>query len=319
MEESIAWNKILKFRVVACLVFLCVIFTAFSFSIQIAAAQEDSSVKGDSGENTGAKEADEIGSERRVSLEESEGDNQFAVTLHRPNYFLPLTYNGHPNEKTYEQANEPIPNRYEAKFQLSIKMLVWENIFNGNGDLYGAYTQLSMWQIYNESSPFRETNYEPELFLKFDTDFDVLGLTNKRLIFGLNHQSNGQGGDFSRSWNRIYVEFVATKGDFMLSLKPWYRIPESDEDDDNPDIHNYLGYGQLSGAYKWRKNVWSFIFRNNLRLSENKGSIELGWSYPLTHNLRAYLQYYNGYGETLIDYNNCTNRIGIGIMINDWK
>ena len=308
MKNSIVRKMtVLKFSVATCLFILSVIFVLLFFSSQISIAQD-----------AATEEQDIIDFDKRLDYQSDEERSQFDVTLHRPNYFLPLTYNSNPNEKTYEQANKDIPNNYEAKFQLSFKMLLWEDIFDDNGDLYGAYTQLSLWQIYNESSPFRETNYEPELFLRFDTDFNVIGLENKFFILGINHQSNGQGGEFSRSWNRLYVEFIAIEGTFLTSLKAWYRIPESEEDDDNPDIHHYLGYGQLSGAYKWRKNVFSFAFRNNLNFDENRGSIEIGWSYPLTNNLRAYIQYYNGYGESLIDYDNYTNRIGCGIMINDW-
>jgi phospholipase A1 len=285
---------------------------------QTSIAQDASFVAEVSVQDVKSEEQDVIDFDKRLNYQSDEERSQFDVTLHRPNYFLPLTYNSNPNEKTYEQANKDIPNNYEAKFQLSFKMLLWDDIFDDNGDLYGAYTQLSLWQIYNESSPFRETNYEPELFLRFDTDFNVLGLENKYLLLGLNHQSNGQGDEFSRSWNRLYAEFIAAKGTFLASLKAWYRIPESEADDDNPDILHYLGYGQLSGAYKWRKNVLSCAFRNNLDFDENNGSIEVGWSYPLTDNLRVYIQYYNGYGESLIDYDNYTNRIGCGIMINDW-
>jgi len=319
MKESLARQKtIRKFRVAACLIFLSAHVFALFFCSQTSFAQEASATKDALQPDVTTGEPEVIDSEQRIKSEGDEDESQFAVTLHRPNYFLPLTYNDNPNEKTYEQANEEVPNNYEAKFQLSFRMLLWENIFDDNGDLYGAYTQLSLWQIYNESSPFRETNYEPELFLKFDTDFNVFGLRNKLLILGINHQSNGQGGEFSRSWNRLYIEFVAKKGNFLMALKPWYRIPESDENDDNPDIADFLGYGQLSGAYKWRKNVCSFALRNNLSFDDNKGSIEIGWSYPLVNRLRVYLQYFYGYGESLIDYDNRTNRIGCGIMINDW-
>ena len=311
-------KNLLNFGVASCLMVLCVNAFPLFFGIQMSHAQDGLSANKTAQQDTKNEERDAIDLDQRITYRSDTGRSRFDVTLHRSNYFLPLTYNSNPNEKTYAQANQDTPNNYEAKFQLSFKMLLWDDIFNDNGDLYGAYTQLSLWQIYNESSPFRETNYEPELFLRFDTDFDVLGFENKFLIFGLNHQSNGRGGEFSRSWNRLYVEFIAIKGNFLMALKPWYRIPESDASDDNPDIDNYLGYGQLSGAYKWRKNVVSYSFRNNLRFDENKGSIEIGWSYPLVNKLRAYIQYYNGYGESLIDYDNYTNRIGCGIMINDW-
>lgn len=299
-------------------VFTGILLLAALFSSQLCMAADVT--KGEDADTTKSDSNRDviIGWDRGEKIESGVDKNRFAVTLYEPNYFLPLTYNSNPNVETYEQDGKAAPNNYEAKFQLSLKMLLWDNIFKNNGGLYGAYTQLSLWQIYDKSSPFRETNYEPELFLKFDTNFNVFGLRNKLVLFGANHQSNGQDGAFSRSWNRIFVEFIASRGNFSIGLKPWYRIPEDDEDDDNPDIEKYLGYGQLYGAYRWKDNVFSLIFRNNLRADGNKGAVELGWSYGLTPNLRIYLQYFNGYGESLIDYNNSNNRIGIGFMVNDW-
>jgi phospholipase A1/A2 len=279
---------------------------------------EKTSVANDSADSEKENGATPSVLEQRIILEKQTQKKPFIVSLHRQNYFLGATYNSNPNRKLYESVGKEAPKDFEAKFQLSIRMLVWPNLFNGKADLYAAYTQLSFWQIYSFSSPFRETNYEPELFLSFGTNFNVLGLTNRLFLFGAVHQSNGMGGDLSRSWNRIYVEFIAGRGNFVTGLKAWYRIPEDKEDDDNPDIQHYLGYGHIFGAYKYRKNVFSFLFRNNLRFDENKGSIEVGWSYPIINRLRAYVQYFYGYGESLADYNVRTNRIGIGVMINDW-
>lgn len=258
--------------------------------------------------------------EERITEEKKVRDSRFGITPHRQNYFLPVTYDSDPNTETYEFADEDEPNHFEVKFQLSFKLLVWDNMFRGNGDLFFAYTQCSWWQLYDQasSSPFRETNYEPEVFVKFDTDFNVFGLRNRLFAIGLNHESNGRGGTLSRSWNRIYVDFIAELGNLVIGLKPWYRIPEDEEDDDNPNIEKYMGYGELFGAYRMKGHVFSFMLRNNLRRDENKGAVELGWSYPIAHNLRVYVQYFNGYGESLVDYNHYTNRIGVGVMLFDW-
>lgn len=308
----------IRFRIACGIFFLCIFVAAQFFSESAAMAQVNSPEKKEVVQDEKADEQEKFAYDMRVESENKVKDKLFALTLHRPNYFLGITYNDNPNQKTYIAYGKEVPNKYEAKFQFSFKMLMWENIFNGKGDLYAAYTQLSLWQIYNTSSPFRETNFEPELFLKFDTDFNFLGLQNKLFLFGINHQSNGQDVPLSRSWNRIYIEFIATRGNCVLGLKPWYRIPESSENDDNPDIDEYLGYGKLFGAYKLGRHVFSFTLHNNLDFSENRGAIEVGWSCALTRNLRAYLQYYNGYGESLVDYDNLTNRVGIGLMINDW-
>ncbi len=256
--------------------------------------------------------------EERIILEKEVQKKPFVVSLHRPNYFLGATYNKNPNRELYEKAGMDPPKHYEAKFQLSVRILAWPDLFKGKADLYAAYTQQSLWQVYSYSSPFRESNFEPELFLSFNTDFNVLGLKNRLFIFGINHQSNGMGPELSRSWNRVYLEFIAGKGNFITGLKAWYRIPEKAEEDDNPDIEDYLGHGQLFGAYKYRKNVFSFLVRNNLKLDENRSSLEVGWSYPVIRSFRFYAQYYYGYGESLADYNVRTNRISIGFMINDW-
>ena len=268
--------------------------------------------------STGEEEESAI--KRRKTEEEKARASAFSITPHRQNYFLLITYDSHPNRETYEFANEDEPKKYEVKYQLSFKVLLWEKMLRGNGDLFYAYTQRSFWQLYHKalSSPFRETNHEPEVFVKFDTDFNVLGLKNRLFLVGLNHQSNGRGGVLSRSWNRIYAEFIAEWGNFVIALKPWYRIPEDEEDDDNPNIEKYLGYGELFGAYRLNGHVFSFMLRNNLRRDENKGAVQLGWSYPITHNVRVYVQYFNGYGESLVDYNDTANRIGIGVMLFDW-
>jgi phospholipase A1 len=263
--------------------------------------------------------------ERRKTEEEKISGSPFFILPHRQNYFLLVNYESHPNTEIYENSGEDLPKNYEAKFQLSFKVLMWKKMFGDNGDLYAAFTQRSYWQLYDKvfSSPFRETNYEPEVYIKFDKEFNLLGLRNRLITVGVNHQSNGQSEPLSRSWNRIYAAFVAERGNFVIMLKPWYRIPEKEEDDDNPDIAKYMGYGELTAAYRFEEDflkghVLSFMLRNNLRTSENKGAIELGWSFPVTEKVRGYVQYFNGYGESLIDYNDTTNRIGFGVMLNDW-
>ncbi len=257
---------------------------------------------------------------QRETEEKEKRAGFFSLTPHRQNYILPLTYNFYPNKDAYEFANLDEPKELEVKFQLSFKVLLLEKIFRDTGDLYFGYTQLSFWQLYDEalSSPFRDTNYEPEIFLKIDTDFDLLGLNVQLFTLGFNHESNGRGGDISRSWNRIYAVMLMARGNFVLGLKPWYRLPEKEADDDNPKTEKYMGYGEIFCVYRLNRNVFSGLFRNNLRSEKNFGAMELGWSYRVTNNVRIYAQYFFGYGESLLDYNHKSNRIGIGVMLNDW-
>ena len=255
-------------------------------------------------------------------LDEKSRRSRFAIMPHRQNYILPFTYNFHQEKQTYEAANPDVEVQdAEVKFQLSLKIKLWEDILGTNMDLWATYTQLSLWQFYNTefSSPFRETNYEPEILLNYRTDTDILGLMRNRFIqVGLNHQSNGRGEPLSRSWNRIVANFGFERDVFNLVLKTWARIPESEDKDDNRDITSYLGYGEIWAGYIWKKWHLGLMFRNNFRFDENRSALQLEASFPLIEHLNGYVQYFTGYGESLIDYNHYTNRIGLGVVVKDW-
>lgn len=268
---------------------------------------------------------------QRLKDELETAEKPFVITPHKVNYILPVTYNSSPNVEPFlEEIDgqvdpDSVIERFEAKFQISFKFPLAYNLFGDNGHLFAAYTNQSYWQVYNKdiSSPFRETNHEPELFLMFNNDWEIAGLTNSLWGVGAVHQSNGQSIGRSRSWNRIYGTMVFDKGPLAIAAKVWWRLPEDEKEyegdprgDDNPDIEDYMGNFELFAAYGYEKHRFTMMLRNNLR-SNNKGAYELTWSYPIKGNLRLYAQYFNGYGESLIDYNASSNRLGIGVSIND--
>lgn len=261
----------------------------------------------------------------RLRQDEQNVLEPFTLMAHKPNYILFATYNasGYNPDPYREQYKNPSIelDDTEAQFQVSIKTPLAIGLFD-TFDIYAAYTNRSFWQVYNDdiSSPFRETDHEPEIWAQFNPNLEFHGFTNTANMVGFVHQSNGQGGVLSRSWNRIYANFVFEKDDLALAFKPWYRIPEADDDDDNPDITDYMGNYELRGAYKWGENVFSVMSRNNLQSGFSKGAVELSWSFPLGSYpyMKGYIQYFNGYGESLIDYNQYTNQIGIGFALTDW-
>ena len=232
---------------------------------------------------------------------------------YKTNYILPITY---------DMVKHEGRKSTETKFQFSIKKKLASNIFGFKNRLYFGYTQKSFWQTAEHSSPFRETNYAPEFFLVIPYTYDILPF--KRYKIGLIHQSNGRGGINSRSWNRLYLQGFMKYKEISISSKVWYRIPERKKrypldanGDDNPDIWNYLGYGDLKITMPYKKQLFSLTLRDNLRFhGNNKGSIKFDWSFPLIKNsLYIYIQAFSGYAESLIDYNRRNNKIGIGFAI----
>jgi phospholipase A1 len=245
--------------------------------------------------------------------------NRYVIDLYNQNYLLVARYTDNLNTAPYAPifaaAGQPENlNDTEAKFQLSFKMRLWTTEDRRWG-VWAAYTQQNQWQVYNGdiSRPFRETNYMPELFASWRPGIEFVGLHWNLLNVGYNHQSNGRTDTLSRSWDRIIATFGFERDNFALLAKAWYPFNYKE---DNPDIKDYYGYGSLTGIYKWRDHSFSLMARGNL--SKGKGAAEFTWMSPrLLGPLRAYVQAFAGYGESLIDYNWNQNTIGAGFALND--
>ena len=261
---------------------------------------------------------------RRIIEERKTEFDPYVLTPHKMNYILPLLTTNNINKDAYHDFGEWSDNLedLESKFQISLKVpLNHEDMFVNGDALFFGFTLQSWWQIYSDdiSKPFRETNYQPEVFYLAPLDWHPLG-GNTGIMIGLEHQSNGRTQLLSRSWNRAYLNFLYEKDNFALSFRPWFRLSEDDkvhesdaEGDDNPDIGDYMGHFELSAVYKTSDYEFSIQGRQNF--SEHHGGVELGFTFPLWGKLRGYAQYTKGYGESLIDYNHDQQRFGLGIAL----
>ncbi|MBN0437925.1 phospholipase A, partial [Pseudomonas aeruginosa] len=116
----------------------------------------------------------------------------------------------------------------------------------------------------------------------------------------------GRSDPTSRSWNRLYARLMAQNGNWLVEVKPWYVVGNTD---DNPDITKYMGYYRLKVGYQLGEAILSAQGQYNW--NTGYGGAELGVSYPVTKHVRAYTQIYSGYGESLIDYNFNQTRVGV--------
>jgi len=240
------------------------------------------------------------------SIAENSINAQLGIELYKFNYLLPVTY-----AKTIPDDGR---KSVETKFQISLAKPLFYDVFGLRESLVAAYTQTSWWQITKKSSPFRETNYQPEIFLNFASPkyLEKIGIQN--LKFGLLHESNGRDGSKSRSWNRAYVQSDFVYGNFSVSPRVWSVIGEKN---DNKEILNYIGHGDVRLSYNLNDHIFSLMLRNNLHFDKtNKGAAELSYMFPIfSTGVYGYLQYFTGYGESLIDYDRHTDKVGLGFVI----
>jgi outer membrane phospholipase A len=218
-----------------------------------------------------------------------------------------------------------------AKFQISLRY----QLFDGNGrlatrlpwidDFYVSFSQTSLWDLSEESKPFTDSSYRPRLFF---ADYNLTSLLDGQLRVGVEtgfgHESNGKEGEDSRSFNMAYVRPTLTFGDpegLRFYLAP--LIHNYIADDDNPDLEDYRGYVDwLFGlGSKGGLDFWATLRKGE---RSNFGSAELNFSYPLSKlsggDLSGWLtlQYFGGYGESLIHYREKLDsqlRFGIAIAL----
>jgi len=251
----------------------------------------------------------------------------FNLRAYKPLYLLPAFWNSDLNQ----QPHSPNPQNQitqsqelkdtEAKFQLSFKTKLAENLIGHNGDLWFGYTQSSRWQLYTASTsrPFRETNHEPELLMVFRNGYRLGDWRGRMLAVGINHQSNGRSLPLSRSWNRLMFNIGLDRDNWALMLRTWIRIAESAKTDDNPDISDYLGRGDLTLTRVLGGHEISLMARHSLRAgARSRGALQLDWGFPIHGQFRGHLQVFSGYGESMIDYNHRTTAVGLGVSLLEW-
>lgn len=259
-------------------------------------------------------------------LDRKDRNGTFRLNSYQPFYVMPVHWTNRINTQPQSVGQEPAfdePIRLhstEVKFQISFKTKLIQSFLFGKGDIWVGYTQIAHWQVYNKqlSRPFRELNYEPELIFNYPLNFNFLGFEAKMAGFAFNHQSNGRPDPISRSWNRLIFHFAMEHDNFQIYLKPWIRVKEGSEDDDNPEIEDYLGRAEANVIYRKNGHSLNLLLRNSLSFKDNHGSVQFNYMYPIRNNLRGHLQIFSGYGENLIDYNHYQTTVALGISFVEW-
>ncbi len=253
--------------------------------------------------------------------------NRYSLFLHKRNYLLPLTYNRKTHNELYSglvsglgssAPKEPYYQDTEAEMQISFFVPLFHDVLNSGWDMLFAYTFHSYWQVYNSawSKPFRENNYNPELFMRRNLESSWLkkSFMVSVMDFGFMHESNGQIQLLSRSWDRAFARMHLLNQHLSAIVTVWYRLPDKPEKDDNPNIYRYYGYGEIT----LQKSIGAHTIDFKIPFSERPG-LELNYSYPWKDYGRFFLNLRQGYAHSLIEYNKEIQRIGIGITLESFS
>ena len=228
-----------------------------------------------------------------------------SFSSYHDNFFI----SGIPTNKTTTKDNADI------KYQISFKQLVTRTTLPLNSYLFLSYSQKAFWNVYRQSSPFAEINFNPAIGLGkplFNKEGYIFGLAELKF----DHESNGRDGMESRAWNRIIGAFHTPLGRrTILTVKAWAPFAYRD---DHPDLLDYVGLGEV----KVEQTIFSnrFIAEVTIRkgLEGWKGSVGSKLYYKIFNNTgNQYLmfEWFAGYAESLIDYNRYTSMVRVGYVI----
>ncbi|EQB35385.1 hypothetical protein M947_08870 [Sulfurimonas hongkongensis] len=249
-------------------------------------------------------------------------NEDFGLMPHKANYLLPMGYRSGGDYKSYVPTDNY--KSTESEIQVSLKLYLGTNFLGFDESYYLAYSHLAFWQTYAESSPFRETNYTPEAFVEFPIKNEDSYFNLKSVKAGIAHTSNGQGsnegvdyidpsknpGNRSRNINLLYTELSFQHETLLAELRLSVPLPGTANDDDNPDIMDYLGYTSIKFNYFLGEHMFTLMARGNV--VTGYGAVESTYSYPLIDDAYFYTKIFCGYGESLIDYNNNITKFSIG-------
>ena len=224
--------------------------------------------------------------------------------LYKDNYFTIGTSIG----------SRPTATNSDVKFQISFAQRLTNSVLPWNTYLYLFYTQKAMWNVFEESLPFHDLNFNPGI--GWTKPIFVKGRLVGKASLILEHESNGRDGEASRSWNKISLSGAAfIDPNIMVHAKFWIPIIDGGL---NKDILRYSGIYQagiqgITTNKRWVFDI-TFVKRKGWNLNGNT-IINLGFRLFKNHNQFLMLHYYNGYGENLLDYNKFHSRLRIGLLI----
>ena len=230
--------------------------------------------------------------------------NQPYFGLYKDNYFI---FGGPVGPKpTRENTN--------IKFQISVSQRLTNAKILGGCYLYLFYSQKCFWNVLENSMPMTDLNFNPGLGLTKPLFVKDRYVGKMSLI--VEHESNGRDSIWSRSWNKISLAAnIIIDPHLSVAGKVWIPIVDGEN---NRDILKYCGIYQTSvqvtSPNRKFTGALTLVKRQGWNLSFNT-IVELGYRFSTKSNQYLFFQYYNGYGEGLLDYKVWKSQLRVGLLI----
>ena len=247
------------------------------------------------------------------------------------NYFQPFTKNLSTYKPVYFLFGVD-PGIEKSSFQFSFKYRLFD--FNENGFLkenlslmekiYLGYTQESFWDLGSDSAPFEDSRYMPEFFFLEDKiDLNIPWVSGFGFQTGFQHESNGRGGEDSRSTNYGYIQPIICFNlwnDTYLKFAPKVWAYVGNDDVTNPDLSDYRGYFDIETKIG---DPLGLALETHYRHGEKGPTWQLDLSYPLNQlpflsgilDVYLHAQYFSGYAENLLAYDQRDDVFRLGFSI----
>lgn len=207
----------------------------------------------------------------------------------------------------------PSKNNSDVKFQISLAIRLTDMILPWHSFLFLTYTQKTFWNVFQESMPMGDINFNPGI--GWSKPFFNHNRYVGKMTLMLEHESNGRDGIDSRSWNRVSLSGSVMIDEWlMVHAKIWIPIIDGEN---NRDILKYNGIYQSGVVLTTPDKKFSFgltwVKRYGFNLNFNTIA-EFSWRVHKKSNLNLFAQYYNGYGEDLLHYNQYRSMLRIGLV-----
>lgn len=227
----------------------------------------------------------------------AETPSSHLVEIFRPNYFIL----GLPLDRLPDRDN------CNVKFQASVRLNLFRNVGkNKDWDIFGAYSQISVWNIFGESSPFYDNTYIPGFYV-YHPMRNKAGEVANSVLFGFEHRSNGRDGDLSRSINYLFASYTHYfPCNLMLQATGRFGYGFIDDGMGFQMLTDYHGFLTFSGAWTTPKRDFEAMFSVTPVLGGSVANVTAEVAYRLSERLGnpyVFLQFHYGYDEAQRDCN----------------